>query len=75
LSSVALSPDGRTLASADTDGMLRLWDATNPTAPGPLGPPLNGETGPVRSVVFSPDGQTLASGASGDGAIRLWAVR
>ncbi|GAA1287682.1 nSTAND1 domain-containing NTPase [Streptomyces javensis] len=63
--SVAFSPNGRTLASADDYGKIRLWDV----ATGKPRSTLTGYTG-VRSVAFSPDGRILASG--GDyGEIRL----
>ena len=65
--SVAFSPDGSTLASADLDGIIRLWDVET----GEYLRTLEGHTGSVYSVAFSPDGSTLASG-SADGTIRLW---
>jgi WD40 repeat protein len=67
---IALSPDGQTLASADFDGAIQLWDTS---ARVPLGAPLHGHTAQVWSVAFSPDGMTLAS-ASHDGTVRLWDV-
>ncbi len=70
--SVALSPDGRTLASSSLDGTVRLWDVTDLSHPRPLGQPLTGG-GDVNSVAFSPDGDTLASGDS-SGTVRLWDV-
>ena len=68
---MAFSPDGRTLASGDNGGTVRLWDVTDPADPRPLGQPLTGSTVAVDSVAFSPDGHTLASG-SDDGTTRLW---
>ncbi len=67
---IAFSPDGRTLASADFNGAIQLWDTH---ARRQLGPPLLGHTSEVWSVAFSPGGNTLAS-ASHDGTVRLWEV-
>lgn len=54
--SMALSPDGRTLAVAGSDGTVTLWAI----ATGQISA-LTGFTGRVESVAFSPDGSTLAS--------------
>jgi WD40 repeat protein len=66
---IDVSPDARTLASADFDGTVRLWDLQDRK---PLGT-LLGHEADIWSIAFSPDGETLASG-SHDATVRLWDV-
>ncbi len=66
VTSLAFSPDERTLASGSFDGSVTLWNV----ASGVL--LWSGwHTDNIFSVAFSPDGSLLASG-SNDAAVRLW---
>ena len=64
---MALSADGRLLASGSLDGTIRLWE----TPSGRLLATLQGHTSGIRGVALSADARLLASG-SWDGTIRLW---
>jgi len=66
---LALSPDGRTLASAGQDGTLRLWEVLT----GREIRRFDGHADKVYCLAFSPDGRRLASG-SGDTTALLWDV-
>lgn len=67
--SVAISADGRTLATGSYDQKIILWDAAN----GTMLRTLEGHNGAVFDVVFRPDGKVLAS-ASADRTVKLWEV-
>ncbi|KAG8792426.1 hypothetical protein FRC12_006141 [Ceratobasidium sp. 428] len=71
VSSVAYSPDGRTIASGSRDNTVRVWDTTTGAA---ANKPLTGHTNRIRSVAFSYDSRLIISG-SDDRTIRLWDVR
>ncbi|QLE56224.1 trypsin-like peptidase domain-containing protein [Nostoc sp. TCL26-01] len=67
--SVAISPDGRTLASGSYDNTIKIWNI----ATGEEIRTLNGHSYDVWSVAISPDGRTLASG-SNDRTIKIWNI-
>ena len=69
VSSVAFSPDGRTVVAGSGDKTARLWEV----ASGREIAVLRGHADAVSSVAFSPDGRTVATG-SGDKTARLWEV-
>lgn len=64
--SVAICPDGRTLAAGGVEKAACLWDVRTRQALAML--PHKDH---VRAVAFSPDGRTLASGGH-DSTLRLW---
>ena len=67
VSSLAITPDGQTLASASFDGQIKLWDVSTGELLHTLCEHLQG----VLSLAITPDGQTLVSG-SFDETIKLW---
>jgi WD40 repeat protein len=64
---MALSPDGRTLATASCDRSTKLWDSGT----GRELRTLCREEGQMYALAFSPDGNTLATGGLSK-VLRLW---
>jgi serine/threonine protein kinase len=66
------SPDGRLLATCDSDKHAKLWDVTTLTKPRLIST-LTGHTADVLWAAFSPDGHTLATCAD-ESSVKLWNV-
>ena len=67
---VAFSPDGTAIASAEQDGLVRLWALKD----GQEKQTFSGHLKSVNSVNFSPDGETIAS-TSDDYTVKIWNVK
>ena len=70
INTIAISPDNRTVATANKEGTIMLFDL----ATGRQITTLQGHKGWVLSIVFSPDGKYLYSGAE-DKIIKVWQLQ
>jgi WD40 repeat protein len=66
---VAFSRDGRALATAGSDGAVRLWDVATRRPLAELW-----HQGKAGQLAFSADGATLATTAFEERLIKLWDV-
>jgi WD40 repeat protein len=66
---IALSPDGKKVASGSFNGAVKLWNINT----GKVIKTWTGHTKEVRAVSWSPDGGRVVSG-SYDGTFRVWNV-
>lgn len=64
---LALSPDGKTLASSGSDRNIRMWDLATKK----LRMEIPGHSDWIYAITFSKDGKTLVS-AGADRTIRVW---
>jgi WD40 repeat protein/tRNA A-37 threonylcarbamoyl transferase component Bud32 len=69
VNSAAFSPDGKALATAGTDHVVRTWEP----ATGREGRNYQGHTGEVTALAYSADGKYLAAGGQ-DQSVRVWDV-
>jgi WD40 repeat protein len=69
--SLALSPDGTTLATGSTSGTVVLWDWGTGR---PKLKPFQAHAGKVHGLAFAPDGQTLATTGE-DKTAKLWDLK
>src|SRR5262245_10153362 len=65
---IAVSPDGKRLATGGYDGIIRLWN----TATGEFERALVGHDSYVYGLAWSPDGNYLASAGSFNATARVW---
>ena len=70
IAGLAVSPDGKTLASASWDHSIRLWPLDGDGKPRVL----EGNAQNVNGVAFTPDGNALVS-AGYDATLRIWPMR
>ena len=70
IAGLAVSPDGKTLASASWDHSIRLWPLDGDGKPRVL----EGNAQNVNGVAFTPDGSALVS-AGYDATLRIWPMR
>src|SRR5262245_62401378 len=74
VTSVAYSPDGKTLASGGLDGTIKLWNVATSKEQATLSEhKYSGHRYWVYCVAFCPDGKALASGSERR-TIKLWDV-
>jgi WD40 repeat protein len=66
IKAVALSPDGKKLATASEDGTAKIWDMDGKELFN-----LKGHTGPVLCVAFDPANHFLATGGD-DKTVKIW---
>ena len=70
VSSVAISPDGKIVATGSWDKTVKLWNLES----GNLVATLCGHTDGILSLSFSPDGERLVS-AGFDKTVKVWSVK
>src|SRR5262249_2305609 len=65
---LAVSPDGKTLATLSGEGVIRLWDRET----GAERRPLEASPCGLEAVCFRPDGKTVLTLGAPDLALREW---
>jgi WD40 repeat protein len=71
--SLAISPDGETIATGNAEGQVILWDSTESEARASSRPILTGHDGTVTGIAYGPSGDWMLT-ADASGTVRLWAA-
>ena len=66
--SIAYAPNGNTIATASSDGTVRLWDAATGKSKATLTEYMR-----INTAAYSPDGKTIVTGNQ-DGKVHFWDV-
>jgi WD40 repeat protein len=69
---MAVSPDGKLVATADDDGAVRLWDPATGRADGAPLQTGSGNQTPPNGMAFSPNAKLVAIADGADNTVRLW---
>ena len=69
ITSIAISTDGKFIASGALDGSVILWNINDEFS----SLPLMGHTDAIENLTFSPDGKWLITDGD-DAAVRIWEV-
>jgi WD40 repeat protein len=70
VTSLSLSPDGKTIATAGRNGTVRLWNLQGQ----PLGSPWQANRGEIYNLVFEPQGKSIAT-VGRDGRLKIWDLK
>lgn len=70
---IAFAPDGKMLATAGSDRVIKLWDIQLGKLT--LRATIEAHEKVIRQIAFSPDGSVLASAGSSDKIAKLWDVK
>lgn len=70
---LAFTPDRKTLITAGADGMIVIWDITDPRTPHAYDNVLSPGSGPAQTIAVSSDGRLLVSG-QGDATVAVWNI-
>ncbi|AKG21166.1 serine/threonine-protein kinase [Calothrix sp. 336/3] len=70
VSSLAISPDGKTLVSGGGDRIIKVWNLQT----GGLQTTLTSHTDAINSLAITPDSESLMSGSK-DGTIKIWNLK
>jgi WD40 repeat protein len=71
VTALAISPDGKIIASGGEDSKIFLWDSKTGKQ---IGNSLEGHIGPIYHIAFSPDSELIVSSGL-DGTIRFWSTK